>query len=152
MIPQYTNLLTTFLAAIFFCYFACGNSEATRLKNEEATRWKEVMSNHDVVMPLMGTTNKVRQDLKKLLDSDPNMEENTLTTANELVRQLDKADESMMDWMNRFQQLEKLQQSKNHEEIMQYLAKTDAEIKAVGRAMNKSIKDGLDFLESIGPQ
>ncbi len=152
MTDRSAKLFSILLLTILSGLSSCGNSETVQLKNEETKRWKEVMANHDVVMPLMGTTNKVRKDLKKLLGADKNLTDNSQATINNLITQLNKADEGMMDWMNNFQQLEKLQKTKTHEEIMQYLAKTDEEIKAVGRAMNKSIQDGLDFLESFGPQ
>ena len=102
--------------------FACGEpmTEAQRL---EDAKWEAVMANHDVVMPMMGTTNKVRKKLKKTLKANDNLAPEIVTKANQLITDLDKADEGMMDWMNGFQQLDKLQEEKSHEEILSYLAK-----------------------------
>lgn len=128
--------------------FACGEpmTEAQRL---EDAKWEAVMANHDVVMPMMGTTNKVRKRLKKALKAKENLSAETVNKINQLITDLDKADEGMMDWMNGFQQLDKLQETKNHEEILSYLAKEDVIIKQVGVDMTNGIRAGTDFLETL---
>lgn len=135
---------------LFLCVllFACGEpmTEAQRL---EDAKWEAVMANHDVVMPMMGTTNKVRKKLKKALKAKENLAGETVNKINALIGDLDKADEGMMDWMNGFQQLKKLQAEKNHQEILKYLDAQDGIIKQVGVDMTNSIKAGMDFVESM---
>ncbi len=128
--------------------FACGEpmTEAQRL---EDAKWEAVMANHDVVMPMMGTTNKVRIKLKKALKAKENLPSETVTKINALISDLDKADEGMMDWMNGFQQLKKLQAEKDHKEILTYLEEQDVIIKQVGTDMTNSIKAGMDFVENL---
>ena len=128
--------------------FACGEPMTEAQKLEDA-KWEAVMANHDVVMPMMGTTNKVRKKLKKVLKSKENLAEETVTKINALINDLDKADEGMMDWMNSFQQLKKLQAEKDHQAILKYLAEQDVIIKQVGTDMTNGIKAGMDFVESL---
>ena len=97
--------------------FACGEPMTEAQKLEDA-KWEAVMANHDVVMPMMGTTNKVRKKLKKALKGKGNLPDETVAKINALISDLDKADEGIMDWMNGFQQLKKLQAEKDHEAIL----------------------------------
>lgn len=134
----------------FFVLFilACGEPMTEAQKLEDA-KWEAVMANHDVVMPMMGTTNKVRKKLKKVLKEKENLPGETVTKINALISDLDKADEGMMDWMNGFQQLKKLQAEKDHKAILKYLTEQDVIIKQVGSDMTNSIKAGMDFVESL---
>ncbi|MFK7979042.1 MAG: hypothetical protein AB8G86_03595 [Saprospiraceae bacterium] len=135
---------------LFLCVllFACGEPMTEAQKLEDA-KWEAVMSNHDVVMPMMGTTNKVRKKLKKVLKAKDSLAGETVTKINGLIENLDKADEGMMDWMNGFQQLKKLQSEKSHSEILTYLEAQDGVIKQVGVDMTNSIKAGMDFVEEM---
>ena len=45
----------------------------------------------------------------------------TATKINALISDLDKADEGMMDWMNGYQQLKKLQAEKDNKAMLKYL-------------------------------
>lgn len=137
-----------FSFSLMILLFACGEPLTEAQKLEDA-KWEAVMANHDVVMPMMGTTNKVRKKLKKALKARVDLPSETMDKINQLIADLDKADEGMMDWMNGFQQLNKLQKSKSHEEILSYLAKEDAIIKQVGVDMTNGIKAGNDFLEGL---
>ena len=132
--------------AFCFCFIACGDGNAKL----EAEKWKAVMDNHDVVMPMMATTNKVRKNLKKVLENSQNLVATDSSKISQLINDLNKADEGMMDWMNGFQQLEKLQNEKKHAEILSYLEEQDKVIKKVGGDMTNSIKDGMSFIKKIG--
>jgi len=135
---------------LFLCVFifACGGPMTEAQKLEDA-KWEAVMANHDVVMPMMGTTNKVRKKLKKVLKAKEGLAGETVTKINALIGDLDKADEGMMDWMHGFQKLRKLQAEKSHQEILTYLEDQDGVIKQVGVDMTNSIKAGMDFVESM---
>lgn len=133
-----------FVLAIFSC-----SSPMTEFEKLEDAKWEAVMANHDVVMPMMGTTNKVRKKLKAALKEKENLSGETVTKINALISDLDKADEGMMDWMNGFKQLKALQAEKDHKAILKYLAEQDVIIKNVGSNMTNSIKAGMDFVESL---
>ena len=137
-----------FSFSLMILLLACGEPMTETQKLEDA-KWEAVMANHDVVMPMMGTTNKVRKKLKKALKAKADLPSETVDKIKQLIADLDRADEGMMDWMNGFQQLNKLQESKSHEEILSYLAKEDVIIKQVGVDMTNGIKAGNDFLEGL---
>ena len=140
--------MSRYILFLFLFIFACGEPMTEAQKLEDA-KWEAVMANHDVVMPMMGTTNKVRKKLKKVLKAKDNLAGETVTKINALIKDLDNADEGMMDWMNGFQKLSKLQAAKSHQEILQYLDEQDGVIKQVGVDMTNSIKAGMDFVEGL---
>lgn len=140
--------MSRYILFLFVLFFACGEPMTEAQKLEDA-KWEAVMANHDVVMPMMSTTNKVRKKLKKALKTKEGLAGETVTKINGLIGGLNKADEGMMDWMNSFQQLKKLQAAKNHQEILKYLEEQDGIIKQVGVDMTNSIKAGMDFVESM---
>ncbi len=140
--------MSRYILLLSVLLLACGGPMTETQKLEDA-KWEAVMANHDVVMPMMGTTNKVRKKLKKALKANENLAGETVTKINALIGDLDKADEGMMDWMNGFQKLSKLQAEKNHQEILKYLEDQDGIIKQVGVDMTNSIKAGTDFVEGL---
>jgi hypothetical protein len=120
------------LAAIFFA--ACGvKSEA--VEKEEALL-KEVFAVHDAVMPKMTEIVSLKGQLKELEAAD--------TTAsieiNAAISLLEKGEEGMMDWMNQLIPLDKLRESKKHEEIMTYLESEKQRITKVRDDLNNSIE------------
>lgn len=83
---------------------ACGAGErGTSEQQAEGEKWDEVMANHDVVMPMMGTTHKVRKALKAYQSSKGTLEQTEAASIVKMIDDLDKADESMMDWMQNYQ-------------------------------------------------
>jgi len=130
--------------------FSCGSgSTATPEQKQEAEKWKSVMANHDVVMPMMGTTNKVRKGLKAVLKKSEGLEAATITKVNGLIAALNKADDSMMDWMQGYKKLGELQKTKSHEEILQYLTVEETKINKVKDLMDASIENGKAFLATV---
>lgn len=136
-------------STLLFLFSACDEGVDAKMHNIQDARWTAVMANHDVVMPMMGTTNKVRKQLKAIATDRPDLPTETVDKINQLITNLDKADEGMMDWMNGFQQLKKLQATKEHKEILKYLDEQDVEIKRVGIEMTNAIKAGADFMEGL---
>lgn len=136
-------------ASFILFLFACVDAESAKHHNIQDAKWTAVMANHDVVMPMMSTTNKVRKKLKTLLAETENLPDEKIEKINALIADLDKADESMMDWMNGFPQLKKLQAEKDHAEIIKFLEEQDVVIKGVGIKMTNSIKAGMDYMEQL---
>lgn len=136
-------------STLLFFLGACDEGMDAKMHNIQDARWTAVMANHDVVMPMMGTTNKVRKQLKNAKTEMPDLPAEKVEKINQLVANLDKADEGMMDWMNGFQQLKKLQATKEHKEILKYLEEQDVEIKRVGIELTNAIKAGTDFVEGL---
>ena len=127
---------------------SCGaGSRETSEQQLQGEKWDEVMANHDVVMPMMGTTHKVRKALKAYQSSKGTLEQAEATAVAKMLADLDKADESMMDWMQNYQKLGKLQSSKSHAEIMKYLENEELRINKVKELMESSIAAGQAFLK-----
>lgn len=132
-----------------FVLFACEDSLALKQKKLQDAQWEAMMANHDVVMPMMGTTYKVRKNLKTFLEKNENLPNEISTQANVLIQTLVDADSGMMDWMNKNggQKLEKIQDKMEHKAILEYIKEQDESIKSVGKKMTNNIKKGIDFLE-----
>lgn len=136
-----------FFPLVILLFVACVDSTKSKLGALEDAKWTAVMANHDVVMPMMGTTSKVRKQLKQLKADYTEMSPEDTEKIDQLISKLEKADEGMMDWMNGLQQLKKLQATKEHKEIISYLDQQDELIKQVGKDMTNSIQEGLKFVE-----
>ena len=139
-----------FFLLITILSFSCNSgSTSTPEQKQESEKWKAVMENHDVVMPMMGTTNKVRKGLKAVLKKSEGLEATTVTKVNSMIDALNKADDSMMDWMQGYKKLGELQKTKSHEEILQYLDNEETKINKVKGLMESSIKNGQAFLATL---
>ena len=136
------------LLASLSLLIACGaGSRETEDQQIEGKKWDEVMAQHDVVMPMMGQTHKVRKSLKAYKNTIEASEVTQMDRLNNLLTNLDKADEAMMDWMQGYQKLGVLQESKTHQEIMQYLEQEAVKINKVQDLMKASIEEGQAFIE-----
>lgn len=144
--------LSFFLALVFITISCNSGTRQTKEQITEGEKWDAVMANHDVVMPMMSTTHKIRKSLKNYLNTQESAEATLVSQAAQLVTNLDKADESMMDWMQGYQKLGELQGTKSHEEIMQYLAQEDKKIAKVKELFDTSIKEGETFLKNINQE
>ncbi len=120
------------LAALVFA--ACG-AESEVVQKEEALL-KEVFAVHDAVMPKMSEIVSLKGQLKELEAADTTK----AVEAKDAISQLEKGEEGMMDWMNKFMQPGKLRKSKKHEEIMSYLEREKQRITQVQDDMNNSIE------------
>ncbi|MCC6725593.1 MAG: hypothetical protein IT258_13885 [Saprospiraceae bacterium] len=128
-----------FLATFSISFLACGGSNE-HTEKEDALK-DEVFAIHDEVMPKMSDIVALKGKLLDMAaDSTKALE------AKAAISQLEKAEEGMMDWMNNFQQPDKLRETKQHEEIMAYLESEKQRIAAVREAMNNSIKTGQRIL------
>lgn len=135
--------LSSVLVFVLFIIASCGGSRP-EIEQEDALR-NEVFAIHDAVMPRMSEIVKLKGKLREL----------PMDTTNEAVMraaisQLEKAEEGMMDWMNKFTQPEKLRETKSHEEIMQYLSAEKNTISQVRDDMNNSIQVAERLLGSSG--
>jgi len=143
----------SFILALVFLLFSCDSgTRQTKEQIMEGEKWDAVMANHDVVMPMMSTTHKLRKSLKHYVNKQESADAPLVSQAAKLVTDLDKADESMMDWMQNYQKLGELQGTKSHEEIMKYLEQEDKNIAKVKELFDTSIKQGEAFLKNINQE
>jgi len=147
------GFILLFLASIFVT--SCGSSGSSlkkedAQKEEESQLWKDVLAVHDEVMPKMATLNKLQRELKQISEKkkatvDPAKFENVAKA----VQKLEQADDAMMEWMQGFQQLEALQESQTHEQILNYLKDKKTAIKSIQKKMNDAIEDGQKLLDGF---
>lgn len=117
----------------------------------EEQRWDEVMAVHDEVMPKMSEINRLSRALREVQEKDPAIPKELQATVETMVQELATAEEGMWEWMNNIKQLDALRQSKNHEEIMQYLGEEQEKIAQVRDNMLRSIEKGEQLLKQISP-
>ena len=115
----------------------------------EEQKWDEVMVVHDEVMPKMSEINRISRALRQKLEEDNSLPADLRQQAEAAVQQLTDAEEGMWEWMNNIRQLDALRESKNHEEIIQYLNDEQSRINEVRDAMLKSIETGDQLLQQI---
>jgi len=99
----------------------------------------EVMDIHDDVMPKMSSINKLERQLKQKL-KDPEVPKKD--TIQQLVYQLEEADEAMMNWMSAF----KKPDYANFEAAQKLYASEKEKIKVVRDKMNSTISKAQVFL------
>ncbi len=135
---KYALFTSLFFALILA--FGCGgpNSEYTA---QDALR-NEVFAIHDEVMPMMTEIVRLKGSLLEMTaDSTKEIE------AKAAISQLEKAEDGMMTWMNKFTVPEKLRETKRHEEIMAYLEGEKTEMSKVRDAMLNSIQYASKLLK-----
>lgn len=135
------------LLLLFFIGYSCGSGERqTPDQQAEGVKWDAVMANHDIVMPLMDKTHSLRKQLKAYVKEQGTAEGMGMKEAQNIISQLNQADEGMMDWMHGFKKLGELQGTMSHQEILQYLEAEDKKMVRVKKLFDTSLKQGADFL------
>jgi len=124
------------------------NEQASEQEVEEAA-WKEVMRVHDEVMPKMADMNRVSRSLKPYLEEGALEDKSPQEKVNRAVKELEAADEAMMDWMGAIKQLPELRKEMDHDAIMAYLEKEQEAIAKVKEDMLSSLQSGKTLLEKL---
>lgn len=99
----------------------------------------EVMDIHDEVMPKMSTINKLERQLKQKLNDPQHAKADSIQ---QLIYQLDEADDAMMNWMGTF----KKPDYSKVEAAQQIYAAEKEKIIAVRDKMNSTISKAQVFL------
>lgn len=99
--------------------------------------YESVMEVHDEVMPEITTIQKLKRQIKKQDAKDKE--------AMDLIKQLENADDGMMDWMSDF----KLDQKATKEQQLVYLNSEQTKIDKVSYDMKNSIENARIYLNII---
>lgn len=99
----------------------------------------EVMDIHDEVMPKMSSINKLERQLKQKLKDPEAVKKDTIQ---QLIYQLDEADDAMMNWMSAF----KKPDYANFEAAQKLYASEKEKIIVVRDKMNSTISKAQLFL------
>ena len=157
--------MNTFLRLFMLCLMACiftlcsppkSQEEQEQVENgdvpvEERAKkalYDEVMEIHDAIMPRMDDIMKLKGDLREQLDK---LKEATDAVAaeksqamEEIIQQLEDADEGMMNWMRNFRPLE---DSTAYEDAINYLEEQKKGIEEVKEKMEKAMDAAKNALE-----
>ncbi len=135
------------LLASFILIFTFSCKEGNKTEGaEESNKMKEVMAIHDEVMPKMGTVGKLVSRLKTKVDTTAQGQE-----YQKAIRDLQAANESMMEWMqdfgNNFDSDEIMNGKILTEEKQRLLNEEENEIKAVKEKIETSISNAEALLK-----
>jgi formate dehydrogenase maturation protein FdhE len=109
----------------------------------------EVMAVHDAVMPEMSTINRLSRTLRPLVKEKMSEDEQEILL--DALKNLQQADEGMMNWMADFHNnLDVLRDSMDHQAIMSYLGAEFEKIKVVDTQMRSSIETGKKLVDQYG--
>lgn len=138
------------LTGILLLYiFACQSNDPNHIAQESLK--DELMVVHDEVMPRMGEIHKLKKQLKKLSSKSIEGTDNSdLEEIRNAIKDLEKADDGMMEWMASFKSPSKLRGEKSHDEIMNYLKDEKIKIEQVKVDMTKSIEQATKLVENHG--
>lgn len=107
------------------------------------------MAVHDAVMPEMGTINRLSRTLKPLVKEKMSEDEQEILL--DALKNLQMADEGMMNWMAGFHNnLDVLRDSMDHQAILSYLDAELEKIKVVDTQMRSSIETGKKLVTQYG--
>lgn len=135
-----------FIVISVFAFMACNNQ-----KQDQDALQEEVIKIHDNLMIKGESIMKNKESLNKLLKDAESLDANVKVVDNEdfyknvnnLIQSLDKADESMMNWMNNFNPD---YGGKTPEEIFTYLQQQKQSILKVENQTNIALKNSDDFI------
>ena len=119
--------------AILLVFVSCKKQFASP---EIQKAYQSVMHVHDEVMPEITTIQKLKRKIKKLEIKDDR--------AMDLITQLEKADDGMMDWMADF----KLNSKSSKAEQLKYLSSEQVKINKVSVNMKNSIESAQMYLKN----
>lgn len=123
--------------------FACGGTGAAGSSEKLE---KEMMAEHDRIMPKMGELNELYKEMRQYLYLDTTMTMQTRENLSMVTVNLKEAEEEMMNWMNGISDLELNKVSMKPEELEKYLTTQNEEISRIGELTDASIKAAKEAL------
>ena len=148
-----------YVVFLFVGLSACTNTNVSKTPTEsnpnensaqqtlEAETWDQVIGIHDEVMPEMSTIGRIKRRVSAYLEEQTTTQPSSKTELLDLLTQLQQAEDGMWDWMYNFQQLEPLQDSLEHQGVLDYLEYERTRIVKVKAEMEESIKAGRALME-----
>ncbi len=97
-----TKLVYIFLSLILFGITACQSEKKSDVDQEYELYYDSIMVIHDRTMPLMSKIENLREQLKQERKVALNSDAKNYLKINNLLAELNKAEDSMFDWMNGF--------------------------------------------------
>lgn len=105
--------------------------------NPNQALYDQVMDVHDEVMPKTDEIYKLKKDIQDKIAKSPDLAADKRKELDRILLELDSADDSMMDWMHKFNPLP---DTANQERAREYLENEMEKIKKVRELINGSIQ------------
>lgn len=102
--------------------------------------YNQMMDVHDEVMPKMDEIMKLKRELQEQVASAPDMVIEQRQELENVISNLDSANNAMMNWMHRISEFNPLADSVDQEKAREYLESEMEEIKKVKELMTESIE------------
>ena len=135
------KLVLLFISCLFI-FISCKKEK----KEKATTQMEQVMVIHNEVMPKMGQLGKLVGQLKPMADSL-----GTDSPEAKAMRDLQEANQAMMDWMqnfgDKFEHEEIMEGKELSEEKKQWLNEEEVKVKEVKEKINSSIANAEALLE-----
>lgn len=119
------------LIAIAFLSIITACNQKNRVEKLKA----EVMAIHDEVMPEMGTLMNLQKELKDKISDLDTTDKSMADSLRRLVKQLEEADEAMMQWMRNYKDPSP---ERSEKEALEYLESKKESITEVKNKINTS--------------
>ena len=129
------------IIALVAVMISCSSPQKKTEEAQEPTLKEKVMMVHDEVMPKMGELRKTQKELLVLVDSSA-ADSVVAAKYQELAREIEVANESMMNWMRNFEP----DFAGTPEEVEEYLQGELEKIETVKSDMLKSLEEGKKAL------
>ena len=134
------NYLHPFLATLLFAFalFSCGQQTSAAENREVEDLKQEVMGVHDKIMPRVGTLMSLKKQLKEKatqIDTAEGASKEKAAAIAIAIKQLEEADEAMMQWMRTYQDPD---QAVGKAKALEYLELKKKEILEVKETMEGS--------------
>lgn len=134
-----------FLPVLFTGMLACQSEKKSEAEIQYEIYYDSIMVIHDNTMPLMGKIESLRDQLKKERKVAINSDANQLRKINNLLGDLNKAEDAMFDWMNGFKP-----DSVQEDERLNYIKSELTEVKHMEGLILGGIGMTEDYLKSSG--
>ncbi|MEN8247876.1 MAG: hypothetical protein ABFS32_03020 [Bacteroidota bacterium] len=132
-------LFISLLIAAFAGLVSCSNSDSN---DEKQKAYDKVIAVHDEVMPKLSQISNLKEQITKhiaILNDSTEIAE-----WQQLIGELDDADESMWVWMRQF---DSYLDDKSEEEALEYLKEEQVKVDEVARKINESIAKAEEMFE-----
>jgi len=116
------------------------DSDQTQEEGPNQTLYNQMMDVHDEVMPKMDEIMKLKRELQEQVAHAPDMVIEQKQELENVISNLDSANNAMMNWMHRISEFNPLADSVDQEKAREYLESEMEEIKKVKELMNESIE------------
>lgn len=123
--------------------FSCGGNGATTSSEKIE---KEMMAEHDRIMPKMQELNELYTEMRQYLFLDTTMTVETRDRLSMVTANLKEAEEGMMNWMNGISDLELNKVSMKPEDLEKYLSARKGEILQIGQLTDQTIEEAKKAL------